>query len=187
MVKIQIIFFLLMAFLTFFSDSVSAYDTCNETSFCQGGAWMAKKCTPSDVAEKVCEKTGEGCDKLCTCTFKPTGESCDEVNPNKNTEINGIIGKVTPPKAVSGLGGGEAGINNLLGKVVQLIFVVATVGFVFMVLISAVQLILSGGDKEALGKARGRLTWAIIGIVLLSLSFVIFRVLENITGFKFTI
>jgi hypothetical protein len=121
------------------------------------------------------------------------GENAQELNRAKIEQksnqqaIENVLGKVSPPPAVSSIGTGEAGINKFLGTAVQLIFVVATVGFVFMVLLSAVQMILSGGDKEAIAKARGRLTWAIIGIVLLALSFVIFRILQDITGFKFTI
>jgi len=102
-----------------------------------------------------------------------------------------IFGKVVAPSPLGKLipandtQSGEKAIGTLLGNFVQLIFVVGTVGFVFMILLSAIQMIFSGGDKEGLAKARGRLTWAIIGIVLLSLSFVIFRVLEGVTGFKF--
>lgn len=156
----------------------SIISTCDNNSYCKDGQWHRKSnCMPSAKLD-----AGE-----CECDDKLEGRSCNQANPNKDSSVNNALGVVDAPKAVAPLGGGEAGINNLLGKVVQLIFVVATVGFVFMVLISAVQLILSGGDKEALGKARGRLTWAIIGIVLLSLSFVIFRVLENITGFSFTL
>ena len=54
-----------------------------------------------------------------------------------------------------------------------------------MVVISALQWIVSGGDKEAVAKARSRLTYAIIGIVLLALSFLILRVIGQITGFSF--
>jgi hypothetical protein len=46
-------------------------------------------------------------------------------------------------------------------------------------------MILSGGDKEAIAKARSKITWAIVGVALLALSYLIFALLEYITGFKF--
>lgn len=93
------------------------------------------------------------------------------------------FGTVTPPTQLGTLNG-AAGINEILGNIITLIFTVAAVAFVIMFLWAAVQMILSGGDKESLAKARGRITWAIIGIVLLSLSFVVFRVLGSLTGFN---
>ncbi len=97
--------------------------------------------------------------------------------------VKDVFGEVNPPPELGGLRG-SAGINSILASIISLIFAVAAVVFIIMFLFSAVQMILSGGDKEALAKAKSRITWAIIGIVLLSLSFVIFRVLGFITGFK---
>lgn len=101
------------------------------------------------------------------------------------TKIEDIIGKISPPPEVSRIGFGAEGLSNFLSKIVEIIFVAATIIFVFMVIITAVQWILSGGDKEAVGNARKRLTWAIIGIVFLALAFVILRVAGQITGFEF--
>lgn len=98
-----------------------------------------------------------------------------------------VFGKITPPDFLLPLTnrGGAGGISFFLTKVVELIYLVAGIIFLFMVIISAFQWMLSGGDKEAVSKARGRLTWAIIGIVLLALAFVIIRVIGQIIGFKF--
>lgn len=97
--------------------------------------------------------------------------------------VQEVFGEVNPPPQLGGLRGAE-GINTILANSITLVFTVAAVLFVIMFLWSGVSMILSGGDKEAVAKARGRITWAIIGIVLLSLSFVIFRVLGTVTGFK---
>lgn len=97
--------------------------------------------------------------------------------------IESVFGTVNPPSQISGIGQGGAGISNVLNKVIQLIFIVGTIGFVFMIVISAVQWIFSGGDKEAVGKARGRLTYAIIGLIILALAFVIIGTIGRITGF----
>lgn len=99
-------------------------------------------------------------------------------------QLDKVFGTVTPPKELGNLKGAE-GINTILTNMVSLIFTVSAVLFVFMFLISGFQMLMSGGDKEALAKARARLTWAVIGIVLLSLSFVILRIIQHITGFNF--
>lgn len=46
----------------------------------------------------------------------------------------------------------------------------------------AVDWILSGGDKEKIASARKRITTAIIGLVLLSLTFVVMVVVGQILG-----
>jgi hypothetical protein len=96
------------------------------------------------------------------------------------------FGDITSPPELGGLKG-AAGINDVLSRVVELIFIFAAVTFTFMFLWAAVSMIMSGGDKESLAKAQARIRWAIIGIVLLALSFVIFSLLSYITGFKFFI
>lgn len=99
------------------------------------------------------------------------------------------FGEITPPKALNQIAGGdttgETGINSIINNSIALIFTIAGVAFVIMFLISVVQMIISGGDKENLAKARARMNWALIGIGLLALSFLIFRVLGYITGFQF--
>ncbi|MBI4040141.1 hypothetical protein HY389_02195 [Candidatus Daviesbacteria bacterium] len=99
-----------------------------------------------------------------------------------------VFGNITPPEEIRNLtnqGSGAAGLSLFFTRVVQLIYLAAGIIFVFMVIFSALQWITSGGDKEAVGKARARLTYAIIGITILSLTFVILNVLGNILGFQF--
>ncbi len=79
-----------------------------------------------------------------------------------------IFGTITPPKELGGLGGtGATGINSLLDNIVGLFFAAGGFAFIIMFVWGAVAMILSGGDKEAVAKARARITWAIIGVVLL--------------------
>lgn len=99
--------------------------------------------------------------------------------------IEGALGKITLPESIRALGEGAQGINRVLTVAVEVIFAVAAITFVFMVVISAFSWISSGGDKEKLEKARARLTHAIIGIALLSLSFLMLRIFGDILGFPF--
>lgn len=94
-----------------------------------------------------------------------------------------IFGKIQPPEPVRSLGStGEQGLNTFFSRLVELFFVFGAIAFVFWFLWGAVDFIISGGDKEKVGKARAKITWAIIGLFLLGFSFVIFRVIETITG-----
>lgn len=95
-----------------------------------------------------------------------------------------IFGKINAPSPIQSLvkQGGAEGLSTVISNAISLIFTVAIILFVFMVLISAVQWILSGGDKEAVASARGRLTSAIIGLVILGLTWVITTTLGTLTG-----
>ncbi len=102
-------------------------------------------------------------------------------------KIEDVFGKVSPPPQVKNLTdkGGGGGISFLLNTVVELIFVASIISVVFMFLIAAFQMITSGGDKEAVAGARKRITYAIVGIVLLALTFFILRFLGDIIGIRF--
>lgn len=103
------------------------------------------------------------------------------------TSVENVFGKITAPSPIQPLvaKGGAGGISFILSRVVGLIYAVAALVFVFMVIFSAFQWITSGGEKEAVGKAQSRLTYALIGIVLLALTFVFANVVGQITGFTF--
>ena len=99
-----------------------------------------------------------------------------------------VIGKITPPSELGELNtaeSGEAAINIVLNNVITLIYSIAAVAFFFMLVFSAFQSIISGGNKEAVAAARGRLTWAVIGLILLAFTFVILQILENVLVFDF--
>lgn len=102
-------------------------------------------------------------------------------------DISTTFGGITPPKQLAPLGTGAAGINKLLDNLVGIFFAAAALSFIIMFTWGAVQMILSGGDKEAIAKARSKITWAIVGVTLLSLSYLIFAMLQYITGFNFFI
>lgn len=102
-------------------------------------------------------------------------------------DITKTFGTIAPPPEVAPLGSGEQGINSLLSNLIGLFFAAAALAFIIMFVWGAVQMILSGGDKEAISKARSRITWAIVGIVLMSLSYFIFQLIQDITGFQFLV
>jgi NADH:ubiquinone oxidoreductase subunit 6 (subunit J) len=100
--------------------------------------------------------------------------------------VQQVFGSVTPPPEVANLAGkgGTGGINFILATAVQLIFAFGAIAVIFMLLIGGVQWIISGGEKEKVAEARKRITWAIIGMITLSLAFVTLTIIGKIVGFN---
>lgn len=65
---------------------------------------------------------------------------------------------------------------------INILFVGGALIFFFMLLIGAIQWISSGGDKQAVQNARGRITSALVGIVILLSIFAIVSLLEKFFG-----
>lgn len=65
---------------------------------------------------------------------------------------------------------------------ISLLFVFGSVLFLFMFIVGAIQWILSGGDKGKVESARGRVTSALVGIVLLFSVYAIIKIVELFFG-----
>ncbi len=72
--------------------------------------------------------------------------------------------------------------QDLVPNLVGLAFVVGALVFFFIMIIGAIQWITSGGDKTALEGARGKITNALVGIVILFALFALLKVLEDFFG-----
>jgi len=70
-------------------------------------------------------------------------------------------------------------VPNIIAKAISFIFVIAVVVAIFFLLWGALKWIYSGGDKAAIESARGTITAAVIGLVILFLTFLIFTVVLN--------
>jgi TRAP-type C4-dicarboxylate transport system permease small subunit len=93
------------------------------------------------------------------------------------------LAQITNP--VLGPTGNQSGISFLqkfIPAAINLAFVAAAVIFLFMLIFGAIQWISSGGDKQALESARGRITSALIGIVILFALFAILNLISNFFG-----
>jgi hypothetical protein len=73
-------------------------------------------------------------------------------------------------------------LGRLVNNTVVLFFTVGGIGFIVMILWGSVNWILAGGDKEKIAGARKKITTAIIGLALLSLTFVIALIVGQIFG-----
>ncbi len=80
--------------------------------------------------------------------------------------------------------GGSQFFATILPNVVTLSFIIASIIFFFMIVTGAIGWISSGGDKTALESARGKISSAIIGIVILFATFAIIKVIEGFFAIK---
>lgn len=69
-------------------------------------------------------------------------------------------------------------ISNVVNAALALSAVVA----VFLIVYAGFQYVTSGGDKEKVDSARKRLTYAIIGLVFIFLSFLVIKFISQFTG-----
>ena len=82
---------------------------------------------------------------------------------------------------------GTAFFSNLLPRVTALAFIIGVLIFFFMFIWGAITWISSGGDKQALEGARGKITSAIIGLVILFTALAIIKFIESFFGVKILI
>ncbi len=99
--------------------------------------------------------------------------------------IDKVFGTINKPTQIAHWGPGAVGLSYFLTRIVQVIYVVAALLVLFMFLTSALQWITSGGDKDAVASARKRMTSAIIGLILLAITFFFLGVFGKFTGFSF--
>lgn len=146
---------------------------------------------PVEASHHICTNPSTGAQLTCLTSQNciAAGSTIRCVTPGAvsgpTSTIQSIFGQIVPPDPVAAIGRGGEGIGNLLSRLIELLYIVAGIVFVVMILIGAFQWIVSGGDKDALSKARSRVVHAIAGITLLALAFVIIKLVGQITGFEF--
>lgn len=78
--------------------------------------------------------------------------------------------------------GGWNYASKVLSSFVSIGFLIATVVFVFIFIVGSFQWITAGGDKGKLAEARGKITHAIVGLLVLLLVFLISQLINLLLG-----
>lgn len=78
--------------------------------------------------------------------------------------------------------GGFVTIGDAVSKGLTVVFAAAVLIVLVMLILGAFEWITSGGDKEAVGKARGRIINALIGLAVLAVAFALANVAARFTG-----
>src|SRR3990167_5978780 len=76
----------------------------------------------------------------------------------------------------------ETSIGQIVGFLVAFIIVIAFLAALLYIVIGAFQWITSGGDKQKVADARNHIIAAIIGLIVIALSFVIINVVLQALG-----
>lgn len=93
----------------------------------------------------------------------------------------GIPFQIAPP-AGFGIDPRITSLQQIIANVLRLVFIIATVAVLIYLIWGAFQWITSGGDKEAVGNARKRITAALVGLAILALAFLIVFVVGQIVN-----
>lgn len=97
-------------------------------------------------------------------------------------ETEGIY---NPVIGIFGTGEGAEIIAELIGRFLNLAFMIGGLILLVMIIVSGIQWMLAGGNKEAISKAQGRLTSAVIGFIILASAFAIISLIANILNVEF--
>ena len=77
-------------------------------------------------------------------------------------------------------------LESLFGRIVSITATLASMVFFVMLVVGWFQYLFSGGDAKKSEAAKGTLTAAIIGLVLIVGAYIILRLLEGFTGLDLT-
>lgn len=81
---------------------------------------------------------------------------------------------------------GEITTGNMLGVAVNIIYVVSTLTFFFILLFGGVKWITSSGDEKKLAAARASITHGLIGLAIVFVAWALMSLLSSLLGFDFT-
>ena len=97
-----------------------------------------------------------------------------------------VVGLVSPVYAAGDEPRQISEIVKILENIIKLLAPAAGIAFFIMMLVGGFQFLTSGGDPKAAGAARATLTYALIGIILVVVSWLILVLIKNITGASIT-
>lgn len=93
-----------------------------------------------------------------------------------------IIQLAQPTNPGTGRKIGYGTINEFIGNAIQLIFIIGIIMVLVMLIWGGVEWIMSGGEKDAIGKARGKILNALVGLAILAVAFAIAQVAGAFLG-----
>lgn len=88
---------------------------------------------------------------------------------------NAII--ISPPANI-----GFRSLSDFIKNALVLVFAVGAFLVLIMLILGAYEWITSGGDKEAVGKARNRIINALVGLLILAIAFALVNLIGQFTG-----
>ena len=91
------------------------------------------------------------------------------------------VGDILKNPGIPGLKyGADTKIGNILTDALGIIFMLAAFLTFFWLVWGAFQFMTSSGDKQKVQEARSRITWAIVGLIIVFLSFMVAQFVAEI-------
>lgn len=115
---------------------------------------------------------------IITTAFAVVAANVSEAFAQSRTA--GQLGLTLPTTAPGGLG--FTNLNDAITGVMNLVFFFALLLVLIYLVWGGIQWITAGGDKAGLEAARGKITGAIIGIIVVAVAFAIYNLLLNFVG-----
>lgn len=88
--------------------------------------------------------------------------------------------KINAPSNIAGY----TDLGAVIQKVLTFVFSLSILAVLIMLVWGGFEWITSGGEKEAVGKARGRIIAALVGLAVLAVAFALARVAGQFVGFE---
>ena len=89
--------------------------------------------------------------------------------------------QINPPGPFSGKDPFDS-IGDIVGLSFQIILIVAAIYAVLQIIFAGYSMISSGGDKQGLESARGKIIWAIVGLIIVMASWGLIVLVEQWFG-----
>lgn len=90
--------------------------------------------------------------------------------------------QINAPKSIPH--GGEARLEQAVGGAITIFVIIAVVLCLISIVRAGIQWTSSAGDKAKVASARARLTWSIVGLVIVLLSFMFVNILGSFFNIK---
>lgn len=102
---------------------------------------------------------------------------------NLLTDVTSQQINLTPPDSTSAKVASGFSVSTILAALINFIFIAAAVVFFVMLVVGGVRWIASGGDKGQTEAARGQITAALVGLVIIFAAYAIAKLVGNFFGF----
>ncbi len=73
-------------------------------------------------------------------------------------------------------------IGDIISKLLPYLFVLAGLGLLVFLILGGFQLMVSGGDPKATEQAKGKITGAVIGFIIIFISYWLVQILQVVFG-----
>ncbi|MDP2874507.1 MAG: hypothetical protein Q8N84_04425 [bacterium] len=97
--------------------------------------------------------------------------------------IFAAYGPIELHNPIANLGDSAGGFSKLLNNVISMIVALASIALFAFLLMGGFQFITAGGDKAQIDGAKKTITNAVIGIIIMSVAFLLVKILGAVLGY----